>query len=97
MRRMPPYYTHRKISDSLDNLCRDLLREKERKFRTSLQDHILFAIICDGHKFNKDKKNLAEKLVTKNNGDPDLAEIEVQDQIDWGDVKNIAEVEEEVK
>lgn len=97
VRRMPPYYTHRKISDSLDNLCQDLLREKERKFRTSLQDHILFAIICDGHKFNKNKKNLAEKLVTKNNGDPDLAEIEVQDQIDWGEVKNIAEVEEEVK
>lgn len=53
VRRMPPYYTHRKISIALDNLSRDLLKEKERKFRTSLQDHMLFAIVCDGLKFNK--------------------------------------------
>ena len=53
VRRMPPYYTHRKISIALDNLSHDLLKEKERKFRTSLQDHLLFAIVCDGYKFNK--------------------------------------------
>ena len=73
---MPPYYAHRKLSDALDNLSRDLLKEKERKFRTSLHDHNLFAIVCDGHKFNKDINKAAKKLVTKNNeNEPNEIEI----------------------
>lgn len=71
---MPPYYTHRKISIALDNLTHDLLKEKERKFRTSLQDHQLFAIVCDGYKFNKSGiiNNGDAALQTKKKMKPDF-------------------------
>ena len=80
---MPPYYTHRKISTALDNLSHDLLKEKERKFRTSLQDHLLFAIVCDGQKFNKSGiiNNGGDALQTKKKMKPDF-EVTKDNELD---------------
>jgi hypothetical protein len=36
VRRMPPYYAHRKVAEALEERMKDLIKEKERKFRTSL-------------------------------------------------------------
>jgi len=55
IRRLPPYYAHRKLSESLDEITRYINDEKSRKFRTSLVDHLLFAIITDVHRFTKAK------------------------------------------
>jgi hypothetical protein len=55
LRRLPPYYAHRKLSESLDEITRYMTEEKTRKFRTSLADHLLFAILTDVHKFTKAK------------------------------------------
>ena len=87
VRRMPPYYTHRKVSIALDNLSSSLLKEKERKFRTSLHDHMLFAIVCDGHKFNKSgieggkKQKRPDFQFTKDNEIDD--NIKIDEDFDW--------------
>jgi hypothetical protein len=47
---MPPYFTHKMIRIALKERESFVKAEKERKVRTSLQDHLLFAIICDSKK-----------------------------------------------
>lgn len=96
VRRLPPYYAHRKVSEALQRRMQDLKLEKERKFRTTLQDHLLFGIICDSKKFNKSKKH----------GDGTKKEEEVQERedekqeeegVDWTKVMTEAHLEEEEK
>ena len=36
VRKLPPYYVHRKIREALERKGRELRSEKERKFRTTL-------------------------------------------------------------
>ena len=57
VRKLPPHYAHRKVSEALSLRTRDLIREKERKFRTTLQNHALFAIVCDHKRFKGKEKN----------------------------------------
>ena len=58
VRRLPPYYVHRKVRETLDRRMKDMKLEKERKFRTTLSDHVLFAIICDSKKLAREKKKV---------------------------------------
>lgn len=50
VRRLPPYFVHRKIREALDKRMDQIRYEKERKFRTTLNDHVLYAIICDSNR-----------------------------------------------
>ena len=65
VRMMPPYYAHRKIKLALLSLRHYMRKEKERKFKTTLSDHILFAIICDNRRI-EDKKEEVVVEETKN-------------------------------
>ena len=89
VRRMPPHYVHRKVHEALDDRTYDLLREKERKFRTTLSDHILFAIICDSKKFDKKQNTRGGE---ENKVEDDLPQ---DDQFDWTKQKNLADAENE--
>ncbi len=79
VRRLPPYYAHRKVAEALESRMSDLMKEKERKFRTSLQDHTLFAIICD-HKRFKGK----EKKKRQPTDEPEETKVEQEaETFDW--------------
>jgi len=60
VRRMPPYYVHRKISEALQHRVKELEYEKDRKFRTTLSDHVLYVILCDTKKKQRDEDKPAE-------------------------------------
>ena len=47
VRMMPAYYVHRKVKEALKSTAKHMGYEKDRKFKTSLSDHTLFAIVCD--------------------------------------------------
>ena len=87
VRKLPPYYAHRKVSEALLSRTRDLIREKERKFRTSLQNHTLFAIVCDHKRFNgkeKGRKELEEEEVEQSSLDDTKVRVEKDPEtFDW--------------
>ena len=87
VRKLPPYYAHRKVSEALYSRTRDLIREKERKFRTTLQNHTLFAIICDHKRFNgkeKVKDRVEEEEVEQSSIDDTKVRVEKDpDTFDW--------------
>ena len=62
---------------------KELKFEKDRKFRTTLSDHVLYAVICDA-------KKLAKATIT---GGEEEAK---QEEFDWNKVKYLGDKEEEV-
>jgi len=53
VRRLPAPYAHKKIRLALKEREMDVKLEKDRKMRTSLTDHLLFAIVCDSKRVEK--------------------------------------------
>jgi hypothetical protein len=74
VRRQPPYYVHRRVSEVLGQRVKEIKHEKDRKFRTTLRDHVLFAIICDGKELEASPKK--EKKDKKKGGDDDAEEVD---------------------
>jgi hypothetical protein len=62
VRRMPTGYAHRKIREMLAYRLRDLILDRERKYRSNLSDHQLFAIICEARSIDKSRLNLDDGL-----------------------------------
>lgn len=58
VRRLPPFYAHRKIRQALKDREREIRAQKDAKFRMSLTDHLLFAIICDSKRLDIVKPKL---------------------------------------
>ena len=44
---MPSHYVFRKVTEALKSTERFIRSEKNRHFKTTLSDHVLYAIICD--------------------------------------------------
>ena len=64
---------------------KDMKLEKERKFRTTLSDHLLFAIICDSQKYGREKRIVA------------VEDEKVEDEVDWNKIMPEAQLDEEEK
>ena len=60
VRRMPPYYAHRKIKEAIEDKKRELRKTKDNKMRLNLSDHFLFAIVTDGKRHGQDQKEDAK-------------------------------------
>jgi hypothetical protein len=88
VRRLPAYYVHRRIRETLDQRLREIRQEKERKFRTTLSDHVLFAIICDSRKVTK-KLSASQEKKKQDRRDRKAAEAKAEadaDEVDWSKV-----------
>ncbi|TNV83403.1 hypothetical protein FGO68_gene8921 [Halteria grandinella] len=85
VRRLPAFYAHKKIRLALKERELDIKLEKDRKLRTSLTDHLLFAIVCDSKKVEKQPAVEGEKQQ-----EALLVEEEV---IDWAQQETIADAE----
>lgn len=72
----------------------DVRLEKERKIRTSLTDHLLFAIVCDSKRVDKVKMKLAGAAVEQ----LPLVDEAVEEQgFDWTKQETIADQERKEK